>query len=107
MTSLTLPRPLIWGIILLVALGIFLPTSQLPAQDTGCKAVDRNDLPRDCTFLEEHGYCLVTALESYDQCKEDADSFFDHHVCELGVQVDLLACNAGLPLTLLRSLNFM
>jgi len=107
MRAHTLPRALIWGIVILACMGIFLPAQPLPAQSTGCRAVDQLDQPRDCTFTEEHGYCLVTALESYDECVETAEDLWDRVVCELAVQVDLLACNVALPLTLLRTIKLI
>lgn len=104
MNNLPLPRPLTWGIILILGAAILLPAKRLPAQDTQCFAVDMNDIPRPCTFLEEHGACLWYALDSYGGCKLDADGFLDNAVCELGVQVDLLACNLGLPWRLLKTI---
>lgn len=104
MKSRTLSNPVAWGVIFLLGMAVLLPTQELPAQDTGCIAVDRYDLPRDCTFLEEHGACLWNALDSHDLCSDGADGFFDHAACEIGVQVDLLACNLGLPWRLLRTI---
>lgn len=103
MRSRTLSRPVVWGVIIFLGLAVFTPPRSLPAQDTACSAVDRDDQPRPCTFLEEHGGCLWYALDSYYSCKEDADGFLDHAACELGVQVDLLACNLGLPWRLIKS----
>jgi len=103
MQPLTLSRPIAWGIVLLLGVAVLLPTQDLPAQDTKCQAVDKYDQPRDCTFLEEHGACLWNALDSYDTCKGDADGFLENTVCEVGVQVDLLACNLGMPLRLFKS----
>ena len=100
----SLSRPVVWGALILMGMAVLLPANDLPAQDTGCIAVDRNDRPRDCTFLEEHGACLWNALDSYDACSGGADGFFEHVACELGVQVDLLACNFGLPWRLLRTI---
>lgn len=97
-------RPIIWGIILLLSLTVLLPREGLPAQDSGCVAVDMNDQPRPCTFLESHGACLWAALDSYDACIEGVGGFFERVGCELGVQVDLLACNLGLPWRLLKSI---
>ena len=105
MQNLSLSRPVLWGFVLLLGLGLFLPAQELPAQDaTGCIAVDMNDLPRDCTFLEEHGACLWNALDSYGSCREQSGGFFDRVSCEIGVQVDLLACNLGMPVRLIKSL---
>lgn len=100
----TLTRPIIWGIVILLGLAVLLPTRDLPAQEAGCEAVDMNDMPRPCTFLEEHGACLWYALDSHDACVEGADGFWEHAGCEVGVQVDLLACNLGLPWRLLKSI---
>ena len=103
MQPLTLSPRVAWGIIILLGVAVLLPTQELPAQDTGCFAVDMNDMPRNCTFLEEHGACLWNALDSHDACNGDADGFLDHAACEIGVQVDLLACNLGLPWRLLHA----
>ena len=97
-------RPLAWGLVILFGLAVLMPAQALPAQDTGCIAVDMDDMPRDCTFLEEHGACLWNALDSYEACKDYADGFLDHAGCEIGVQVDLLACNFGLPWRLLKAI---
>ena len=105
MKTRSLSRSVLWGIVILACMGILFPAQPLPAQDAGCKAVDRNDQPRECTFTEEHGYCLVTALDSYYECAETATDLMDRVVCELAVQVDLFACNVTLPLTLLRAIN--
>jgi hypothetical protein len=105
MRTSSLSRPFFWGVVALLGLGLFLPVQELPAQDeTGCIAVDKHGMPRDCTFLEEHGACLWNALDSYDTCREDSDGFLDRAGCEIGVQVDLLACNLGMPVRLIKSL---
>ena len=104
MKNLSPSRALAWAFIILLGMAVLLPAQRLPAQEEGCIAVDRHDLPRPCTFLEEHGGCLWNAFESYDACKEDADGLFQHLACELGVQVDLLACNLGLPWRLIKSI---
>ena len=103
MQTTTLSRPFAWGIIILFGLGVLLPPQKLPASET-CEAVDMEDQPRACTFLEEHGACLWNSLDSFDACMEGSDGFWDGAVCHAGVQVDLLACNLGLPLRLLKSI---
>jgi hypothetical protein len=35
---------------------------------------------------------------------EGSDGFWDSAACHVGVQVDLLSCNLGLPLRLLKSI---
>ena len=98
-------RPVLWGIALLLGIGLCLPAQELPAQNAGgCSAVDINDLPRNCTFLEEHGGCLWNALDSYGGCRGESVGFLGRVSCEVGVQVDLLACNLGLPWRLLRTI---
>lgn len=92
------PRRLVlaWAAVALV-LVLFAHTAPARAQSTRCQAVDQHDMPRKCTFLEEHGMCLVNALDSYDQCVENTDDFWDRLICEAGVQVDLFACNILIP----------
>lgn len=89
------------GIVILAAVVASMMPSPLPAQDGGCIAVDRYDQPRQCTFLEEHGMCLVTALESYYQCKDEG-GFFHDLGCYIAVQIDLFACNLSMPFKLLE-----
>lgn len=97
------PKALL-GIAILITLGVLVSAQGAPAQSTGCFAVDQNDQPRKCTFLEEHGACLWAALDSYEACREGVDGFLDAIACELGVQVDLLACNLALPWRLIDTI---
>jgi hypothetical protein len=90
-----------WGVLILVALSLMALPPSLPAQTDGCKAYDKYGDARPCTFLEEHGRCLVSALDSYEDCWERG-GFWNRTGCFLAVQVDLLACNLGMPLTLLE-----
>jgi hypothetical protein len=105
MPTQTSPRPRIWGIVILFTLMLVLPIRRLPAQESSCIAVDMNDMPRACTFLENHGACLVGALDSYYACREGAGGILDRLACEIGVQVDLLACNLGLPWRLIEAIR--
>ena len=104
MVSATLSRPMVWGIVIFMALGVLLPTGELPAQSVGCIAVDSYYMPRECTFLEEHGECLWSALDSYHGCMEDTEGFWASVGCQIGVQVDLLACNLSMPLRLIKAI---
>ena len=104
MRSITFSRPGFWGIMILLGIGVLLPARALPAQSVGCPAVDMYDMPRNCTFLEEHGACLWYALDSYDMCRVDGDGFWDRAACEIGVQVDLLACNVSIPWRLIKAI---
>ncbi len=63
-----------------------------------CEAYDVYDNPRPCTFLEEYGECLVSALDAHEQCMERKESLLDAVRCHTGTQVDLLVCNLGMPL---------
>ena len=103
MRSRTQSRPFVWGMVIFLGLAVLSAPRPLPAQDVGCAAVDLDDQPRPCTFLEEHGACLWYAMDSYYGCKDHADGFLQHTACEIGVQVDLLACNLGLPWRLIKS----
>ncbi len=103
MKTLTLSRPVLLGVAILLGLGVLLPTQNLPAQDASCIAVDRDGMPRSCTFLEEHGACLWNAFDSYYACGDASSGFWDDLACQVGVQVDLFACNMGLPLRLIKS----
>jgi hypothetical protein len=89
---------------ILLTLLVVLPARRLPAQDTSCQAVDMDDMPRPCTFLEEHGACLWYALDSYYMCRDGSDGFLSRLGCEVGVQVDLLACNLSLPWRVIESI---
>lgn len=62
-----------------------------------CEAVDSYGEPRDCTFLERYGECLWNVLDAHDQCMEKKESFLDGVRCQAGTQVDLFACNLGIP----------
>ena len=104
MRIVTSSRPGIWGIMILLGIGILLPARALPAQSVGCPAVDLHDMPRDCTFLEEHGACLWYALDSYEACRAESNGFWDRAACEVGVQVDLLACNVSIPWRLIKTI---
>lgn len=92
----------LWWAVAAFVLVLFAHTPAARAQSTECEAVDQYDMPRECTFLEEHGMCLVNALDSYDVCVENTDSAWDRMVCELGVQVDLFACNVLIPWQMMK-----
>jgi hypothetical protein len=70
-----------------------------------CEFLQETGELRGCTFTEEHGQCLVWALESYYDCMEDAKTFLGRTVCKVAVQVDLFACNVELAGDMLRRLS--
>lgn len=89
-----------YGVAILVAFAaIHHQTS--PALASDCEAVDMNDLPRECTFMEEYGACLVAAMDSLDTCLDAATSLLGTAGCWIGYEVDFYAC---LPAELLGSL---
>lgn len=94
---------LFWWVVVAVTLGILGHAAGAGAQD--CPAVDDLGDPRDCTFTERYGECLVTAYESYTGCVGDSDDWFDRAVCEGAVQIDLLACHASLPWEIIREIG--
>lgn len=102
MTRLNYRRLLAWWAAVATLLVLIAAPPSAEAQSSDCPAVDMNELPRECTFLEEHGMCLTNAYDSYYSCVDSADNWWDRLVCEGGVQVDLLACNVAMPWTLLK-----
>jgi len=73
------------------------------AQD--CKFERQDGTSRECTFTERYGKCLVTALESYYECYEDADGRLRRLGCDTAVQVDLAACSLEMIGDVLRLLS--
>jgi len=62
-----------------------------------CQALDINNLPRDCTWLEKHGQCLVNAADSRDQCLERAEGIFQWYRCHEDAAIDFTACALQIP----------
>jgi hypothetical protein len=104
MDSISTSRWVFWGVVIILGVAVMAPTQELPAQSTDCVAVDQNDQPRACTFLEEHGSCLWNALDSFGSCEDTAGSLAGLVGCHVAVQIDLLACNLATPLTLLKTI---
>jgi len=48
-------------------------------------------LDRKCTAFEEYGYCLNTAVDSFDECVEDA-SWLEKAGCYVAWEFDYYAC---------------
>jgi hypothetical protein len=58
-----------------------------------CIAVDRYDLPRDCTALEELGHCLSNAHDVVEQClEENTLSIWGWYRCHEDGAIDMAAC---------------
>lgn len=84
---------------------VFIHVSGLAAQTIPCEAIDQDDMPRNCTFMEKWGQCLYEADDSYQQCRAEADGGFDRMGCDLAYIVDGMACHIASPFTLIRGLN--
>ena len=52
----------------LLAFGL---ASPLMAIDADCDVLGSDDLSRDCTASEQLGKCLLDAMDSYSQCREE------------------------------------
>jgi len=59
MDSISTSRWVFWGVVIILGVAVMAPPQELPAQSTDCVAVDQNDQPRACTFLEEHQIDLL------------------------------------------------
>lgn len=94
-------RPLRLALIIVLTLGATLAAAE---SVWACEAIDRYDQPRPCTFMEKYGECLWSALDSLDQCLETKESILDWARCHTGTQVDLLACNFGMPFDFLGTI---
>ncbi len=92
------PQSLRLALVAMLALSATLLSAQAV---WACEATNEFDLPRPCTFLEEHGECLVSAYDSLYECEDNAEGWIDLGVCHIAVQVDLFACNMELPFRLL------
>jgi hypothetical protein len=79
---------------LVTFLGLGPLATQVYAQE--CEFLTDDGDTRPCTFTEKYGQCLYWAYESYYDCVEDSGSFIERAACELGVQVDILACTLGM-----------
>lgn len=100
----------LFALVLLTALASGGASAQ---SEVECIAYDVNDLPRECTFLEEWGQCLDAAYDSYLQCvddtgEEEPEGFFakvadffeqwaEEGVCQAAATVDNTACTIETP----------
>jgi hypothetical protein len=51
---------------------------------------------RPCTAMEEFGYCLTNAIESYEECKEGA-GWLMKAGCFVAYEADYIACALQTP----------
>lgn len=81
----------------------FLSTT-VPVHALDCQAVDLNEMPRNCTFLEEYGSCLENARASWAQCiDKSGGSWWRKELCNAGGAVDLIVCGAGTPFSFVKA----
>ena len=81
-------RPLVaWSLVLVV----LARASGVAAQDE-CEVLDQYGEPRDCTWTEELAECNLDVLDSWEQCMENADGWFDRIACEATGVADTAAC---------------
>jgi hypothetical protein len=78
------------ALLALVGLLLLAQGSEASAQD--CQVEDRHGELRDCTFLEDVLDCMYDALDSWVQCMDDADGWFDRIVCEASQLINNNAC---------------
>jgi hypothetical protein len=97
-------RALHWPLMgLALALALVFTTSSASAGG-GERCEDFTDNNRPCTATEEYGYCLSNAMDSYEDCLEDA-GFWGKVGCTIAYDVDFWACALMLPVELLKGAN--
>lgn len=83
-----------FGVVIIIALA--LSARRAFAQDTQ-KCSDFTTDNKPCTFMEEYGYCLTTAIESYEECKTQGGFLWDL-ACTVAYEADYYACAAVGPM---------
>ena len=85
-----------FGVVLTIALA--LSAAQARAQDSQeTKKCSDYKEGTPCTFMEEYGYCLTTAIESYEECKTQGGFLWDVG-CTIAYEADYYACAAIGPM---------
>lgn len=51
---------------------------------------------RKCTFTEQYGQCLFGAWQSYQDCLVMGETWAHKLMCDVAVEVDMLACTLGM-----------
>jgi hypothetical protein len=67
------------------------------AASQDCEVIAKNGEPRDCTFTEELADCALDVIDSFEQCMDDADGYFETAACEITQLVDNGACVIATP----------
>ena len=92
-------RVVLW----LILVSLMASAARASAIEPQCTAVNEFDQPRECTITEDYGSCLYDARESWRQCLAAAgDSWWLITLCDGGAFIDILACSAELPFTIVQ-----
>jgi hypothetical protein len=90
-------RRSLWLFALIFAIGMIAGRRQVFAADAlPERCSDFTPDNRPCTAMEELGYCLENAMESFDICKDGA-SFLGKTGCAIAYDVDFYACYLTTP----------
>ena len=57
---------------------------------------NQDGAPRDCTVSENFRQCLGNARDAFDQCRDNAGSFWGRWGCEIGYETDQISCGSAL-----------
>jgi len=85
-------RLLRWALAVVATVGVL--TLAAPSARAECKDFTTDN--RECTAMEELGYCLTNAMESYAECKDGAGLIMKG-VCTVAYEVDFYMCYAEWP----------
>ena len=92
-THWTLKRP-IRVLLAVTAIALVLVAVRVDtARAESCSSYTPNN--RECTAMEQYGYCLTNAMDSYYDCADGA-GFFGKAGCLIAYEVDYYACAGGL-----------
>ena len=97
-------RRLRWSLlpfVLAFIVGMGIGVRNAAAAEAEQKCSDFTPDNRPCTAMEEFGYCLTIAIESYDDCLDDA-GLFGKVACTIAYEVDYYSCALQLPIKLFK-----
>ena len=91
-------RRCLWLFALIFAIGMIAGRRQVFAADAlPERCSDFTPDNRPCTVMEEYGYCLENAMESYDICKENA-GLLGKVGCAIAYDIDFYGCALTTPI---------
>jgi hypothetical protein len=93
-------RTFCWALCGMV-LALAVITTSLRAEVQECSDFTTDNRP--CTAMEEYGYCLHNAIESYYECSEGGGTL-RIAACYIAYVVDFWACATVLPLAAAKNL---